>query len=494
MRRRTLLRAGATVATALAVPGSVSASVATAARQNGYEPLGRVSVDGAAEAVVGDDGDIAYLAATDGFATVDVSDPADPTVLTEERGLEFDDRPLLEILDVKVDGDRLAVVGPANRRDENVFHGFVVYDVSDPAEPVPATDPYETGYHIHNCYLEDDLLYVVANDEDENPLVIFDVGGEVEEIGRWSLLERDPDWEDVYWLARYNHDVYVHDEIAYVAHWNPGTYLVDVSDPTEPAYLSHVSETDLDEQRDLDDEDAQLGLPGNDHYSAVDDAGELLAVGREAWSTGGDEPDGPGGIDLYDVSDPAEPTYRASIDAPAAADETYNGGLWTTAHNFELRDGRLYSSWYQGGVKIHDVSEPADPAEVASWRDPVATAFWTARVAEPGETFVASSTELVPNTDTAGALYTFPIEPGEQADPPSLTDSDVLEAAENGTDDADEGGTDGAEDADEAANDGNANGGDPIPGFTATGAVGALGAVGGAVALEWLRRRRGDQR
>lgn len=481
MRRRTLLRAGAAVGTVLTIPGSVSGSTTAATRQNGYEPLGRVSVDGAAEAVVGDDGETAYLAATDGFATVDVSDPADPTVLTEERGLEVDDRPLLEILDVKVDDGRLAVVGPANRRDGNVFHGFVVYDVSDPADPVPATEPYETEYHIHNCYLEDDLLFVVANDEDENPLVVFDVGDGVEEIGRWSLLEREPGWRDVFWRARYNHDVYVQDGIAYVAHWNPGTYLLDVGDPTAPEYLSHVSETDLEEQRELEDDEAQLGLPGNDHYSAVDDTGDLLAVGREAWATGGDEPDGPGGIDLYDVSDPAEPELQSSIDAPEAADETYNGGLWTTAHNFELRNDRLYSSWYQGGVKIHDVSDPADPEELTSWRDPDEAAFWTARVAGPGETFVASSTEMIPNTNIQGALYTFPIEAGEQTDPPSLTDSEergtVTDADENGTtgNGSDDGGTD--TDADD----------DTIPGFTATGAVGT---AGGAVALEWLRRHR----
>jgi hypothetical protein len=427
MHRRTLLQMGTAAGVALTVP--VAGCVSTATNpDDGYEPLGRIAIDGAAEAVVGDNGEVAYVAATDGFATVDVTDPVEPVVLAEERGLEIDDQPLLEILDVKVDGDRLAVVGPANERD-GVFDGFVVYDVSDPTDPVPATEPYETGYHIHNCYLDGDLLYVVANSEEENPLVIFDIAGEVEEIGRWSLLEHDPEWGELFWLARYNHDVYVHDETAYVAHWNPGTYLLDVSEPTDPEYISHVRETDLEEQRDLADEDAQLGLPGNDHYSAVDDTGTLLAVGREAWATGSDGPQRPGGIDLYDVSNPAEPRSRGSIDAPRSADETYHGGLWTTAHNFELRGDFLYASWYQGGVTIHDVSDTDGPVELAGWREPTEAAFWTARVADPDETFVASSTELIPNTDLEGALYTFPIEEGEQADPPSLTDPNVLDAA-----------------------------------------------------------------
>ena len=271
MQRRSFLRVGAGAggsllfSEALVSSSPAGSAVAAESTPSGYDPLGRVEVDGATEAVVGDDGETVYVAAADGFATVDISDPDDPEMLAEEFMLEVDGTPFREILDVKVDGDRLAVVGPANRTDEDVFHGFELYDVSDPAEPTVVAD-YETGFHIHNCFLEDDLLYVVANDEDDNPLVIYDVSDdEVEEIGSWSLIESDPDWEDVYWLARYNHDVYVHDDIAYLAHWNAGTYLIDVSDPSEPTYRSHVSDTTLEESLELPDQDAQLGLPGNDH-------------------------------------------------------------------------------------------------------------------------------------------------------------------------------------------------------------------------------------
>ena len=456
MQRRAFLRTSGAAGLALTLPQSVvgspspSTALADESAPDAYEPLGHVEITGAAEAVVGDDGETTYLATTTGFATVDISDPEAPEILEDRSPIEVDGTPIDEILDVKVDGDRLAVAGPANQHPDDVFHGFVLYDVSDPADPVAVGDPYETGFHIHNCFLEDELLYVVANDESENPLVIFDVSDdEPEEIGRWSLIDHEPEWEDVFWLVRYLHDVYVQDEIAYLAHWNAGTYLLDVSDPSDPEYISHVSETDLEETRSLEPEEAQMGLPGNDHYSAVDDTGDLLAVGREAWATGGDEPDGPGGIDLYDISDPAEPDHRASIDAPHADDASYYGGEWTTAHNFELRDGQLYSSWYQGGVKIHDVSDPAAPAELAHWRDTDTAGFWTARVAEPGETFVASSTPLIPNADTEGGLYTFPI------------DMDLLETDESDDDTA-----------------------ESIPGF------GALaGLAGGAVALEWLRRR-----
>ena len=424
MRRRAFLGSAATSALTLTA-GCVSLSSVLGSRGKAYEPLGEVEVDGAAEAVVGDDGDTAYVAAVEGFVTVDVSDPAAPTVLADRRDLEVDGRPLTEILDVKISGDRLAVPGPANPAGFDEFEGFVLYDVSDPTDPVRVGE-YETGYHIHNCYLDDEYLYVVRNGADGNPLVVFDVGDDdPEEIGRWSVLEYEPGWADAEWRLHYLHDVYVHEDLAVLAYWNAGTFLLDVSDPADLEYVSHVSETDVDEQREIDGpavDDAYFGLPGNDHYSAVDDSGSLLAVGRESWAREEGEPEGAGGIDLFDVSDPGEPTFAATIEPPETYDASYQGGMWTTAHNFELRDDRLYSSWYQGGVKIHDVSDPTEPTELAWWRDPDSAGFWTARVADPGETFVASSTELIPNASTEGSLYVFPIEEGDQADPPSLTD------------------------------------------------------------------------
>ncbi|MFP8956870.1 LVIVD repeat-containing protein [Natrialbaceae archaeon A-CW3] len=508
MERRALLRSlgVATAGTALGLSASSAQATRTTAQES-YEPLGVVDVDGACEAVVGDDGETAYIAAIDGFVTVDISDPADPTILADRRDLLEDDYPeFSDILDVKVSGDRLAVVGPGGV-SSSLFNGFVLYDVSDPADPVQVSEPYETGYHIHNCFLEDDRLYLVANDLEENPLAIFDVSDDdPEEVGHWSLLEYEPRWAEVSPYIWYLHDVYVQSEIAYLAYWNAGTYLLDVSDPADPTYLSHVAETTIESQLEIDEgeeSDYQLGLPGNDHYSAVDDTGTILAVGREAWETDAPEADGPGGIDLFDVSDPTDPVFAASIEAPDSPDATYPGGQWTTAHNFEIRDGWLYSSWYRGGVKIHDLSTLEEPEEITAWRDPTAAGFWTARVAHSGETFVASSTPLIPGAGIDGALYVFPSEPGEQADPPSFEEADDDDGGNGGdgddTGETDEegGGDDGTDDTDETTDTDDSSGttpsaddttDDPIPGFTSLAA--ATGIAGGAVALERRRRTR----
>jgi hypothetical protein len=156
--------------------------------------------------------------------------------------------------------------------------------------------------------------------------------------------------------------------------------------------------------------------PGNDHYVATDAAGDLLGIGTESWNSnfgeeettpGPDDPGGPGGIALYDVSDPANPVYRATVDPPPTADPNYNG-VWTTAHNFEIAGDRLYSSWYQGGVKVHDVSDPASPEELRQFRRSSTTSFWTAQLAAASETVVATSHENPADRDDSGVLYTFP--------------------------------------------------------------------------------------
>ena len=372
---------------------------------SGYGPLARIPVEGATEAVVSDDGTTAFVAATTGYAAVDVSDPDDPQILAERRDplADREDGPLGGIYDVKLAGDTLLVVGPANPGG-SLLQGALFVDVSDPANPEHRSF-YETEYPVHNSYLDGDVAYLTANDDDQRALEIVDASGEPTFAGIWSVREHDQGWDELPPFPRTLHDVFVQDEVAYLAHWDAGTWLVDVSDPAEPTAISHIGRGPETVAREYEDgADGYSSLPGNSHYAAVDEAGDLLAVGREAWATEERPEGGPGGIDLYDVSTPAEPTKLSTIDPPPTPDAT-RAGVWTTAHNFEFRNGVLYSSWYRGGVKRHDVSDPADPVELTWWADRPHAEFWTARVAIPGSTFVAASRATAASP---AALYVFP--------------------------------------------------------------------------------------
>ncbi len=449
MRRREFLR------TAIG-GGSVAMLASTGVTaQESYQPLGSVGIENAKEAVVGNGGKTAFVAATNGFVTVDVSNPSKPTVLAERRGLlaNRDDGPLSQIWDVKIDGDRLLVAGPANPVSGDAVHGFLLYDVSDPAKPKRVAF-HETEFPIHNAMFRNGIAYLTGNDGAGNPLVMVDVSNDSPtEVGRWSITDYDSAWSEVDSWVRSLHDVWVRDGTAYLAMWDAGTWLVDVSNPKRPSHVAHFggrSRKKLAGIPDGKEQDAVLGTPGNDHYVRTNDDGSLLVVNKEAWDTDGKGGNGPGGMSLWDVSKPKQPKKLSQISAPQSADPTYDlqlpslfqlsglspvgvasahgkchectgagtDGQWTTSHNFDIVGDRLYTSWYQGGVKLFDISDPKNPEEMVWWRDPKKTAFWTSQHVSD-DFFVASS--MGRHSDGKGGLYTFPNRAGKQSNPPKLT-------------------------------------------------------------------------
>ncbi|WP_225333203.1 LVIVD repeat-containing protein [Halomicrobium urmianum] len=465
MHRRSFLRtiAGAAVLTGAGVAGAhpTVTDPATPPEESAPEPLGALEVETAREAVVGGDGPV-YVAADDGFLVVDAADPAEPTVVSETRGLagDGDADPMEDVYDLSVEGDRLLVVGPANPGHDG-FHGALLFDVSDPAAPERVA-VHETDYPIHNACLVDGLAYLAGTATEGNPLVVVDVGDG--EVGRWSLFDRDDAWREVAAPLRVLHDVTVRGDLAYLAHWDAGTRILDVSDPETPEFVSRVRGRDPETLADLDFDEATRP-PGNDHRAAVGPEGDLLGINAEAWAVEADADRGPGGIEFYDVSDPSEPVRLSRIDPPPTPDPTRDG-VWTTAHNFQITGGRCYTSWYQGGVKVHDVSDPLAPRELYHWRDAGQARFWTAQRLSDGDAFVASSMGVPGEDGAPGGLFAFP-------DPDAPDDSRGSESAPSA-----DGGPPG----------GTSTGGEPSD---ATGDARALGLLGlGAAAVgAWARLR-----
>lgn len=412
--------------------GDSQGSAVAAGQADGYAPLGSVDIAGARDTAVA--GEVAYVATGDGFVTVDVSGE-NPSVLAERRGIPTSDGgQLTGIWDLWPSGDRLAVGGPAQFR-RNQQSGVGLFDVSDPTGPEQVAF-HPTDHHIHNLHFSDNVLYLPARDRPMS-LVMVDVSGDDPvEVGRWSPFDADDRWADIEPPLRVLHDVFVRDGTAYLPYWDAGTWLVDVSDPTDPTAYSRVGDYSVEQVAAVGPGQADLVArtpDGADHYAQVDETGSVLAVGKETWAIEdrrgtfgetGRRVGGASGITLYNVSDPTSPEELSSIDPPVSVDQR-TSGWFTTAHDFDFRDGRLFTSWYYGGVAVYDVSDPADPTEVSRWQDPRTASFWTARAVDD-ERFVASSVDvssvLGGRAETREGLYVFPNEAGSQADPPLLTD------------------------------------------------------------------------
>jgi hypothetical protein len=414
MRRRDVLRNSAG---ALALAGF--GGVASAADDAAYAPHGEVSIEGTQEVATTPDGNVAAVAAGQGFALVDVSDPANPSIVAERGNLlsEDDAGPMEMIADVKIDGDRLLVTGPNNPpRQGQLVKAALLYDISDPANP-EQLDVLEVDHAIHNSFYADGYAYLTVSDFQYEGFKMVDTSGDaLEVVGQFSITEYDDKWKDVNGFLRSCHDLYVQDDVAYLAQWDAGTFMVDVSDPGNFEVLGRAGGLPADKLSQVTRENlGTVGIqpPGNSHYVRPGPNANYLYKGAESWDMNQeDDKRGASGITVFDISDTANPKELTTIHPPGAENEGFRG-QYTTSHNFDVRGDRLVSSWYYGGVMVHDVSDPANPKRLSWWRKPEESEFWGAKFAGDREFFVAGN-YLKDN----GGVMTFPVSAGEMENPP----------------------------------------------------------------------------
>lgn len=251
----------------------------------------------------------------------DVTDPGNP-VLTDS--LQMDAR---RINDVKIHpNNRLGIVtreGASDRRN-----GIVLLDLSTPAHPTVLSEYTETVTGgVHNVWIRGELDLVYAVHNGTRAVHILDISDprNVREVGRWAVDNEQ----------RSLHDVIVQDGYAYVSYWDDGAVTLDVGagthggTPTEPAFVSAYS------------------YPiGNTHVAWRH--GKYLFVGDEIFP-GDWDPEAPiearGYIHVLDMSDMDNPVEVARYEVPEAG-----------AHNVWAEGDRLYVGYYQGGLRVLDIS------------------------------------------------------------------------------------------------------------------------------------------
>ena len=367
--RRTVIRA-TTAALGVGTLGTVAAERSG----DGLRLFAEQEVPGALEAVT--QGRHVYVATGDGITVVDWSTPGRP----ERVGRVDATGPASGVLDVKVDGDVASMA-------HNGGPGVTLVDVSDPADPREAA-LYDADAHVHNNFVADDLVYVGVNESGDSPfsrdrVEILDASDpdDPEKMGEWRLADAYPGYASG-WVSPL-HDLYVQGDRAYLAHWDAGTVVLDVSDPTDPEPLARFGgdpQADEPPEEDGFPLERYLTNPGNAHYVQPSPDGDHVYVGAETFPQVFDEDpdtDQYSGIAVWNVSDIDTPEQVAYVSPPEE-------GGFRTAHNFDIAANRLHASWYRGGARVYDVTDPTSPTEEAVYR-PDDAFYWTA-VAERGFT------------------------------------------------------------------------------------------------------------
>lgn len=276
--------------------------------------------------------DYAYLGTAESNALLvfDITDPARP-VLTDS--ITTDAR---YVLDVKVNED--ATIGVFSREGAaNRANGIAILDLSDPAHPTVVSEYTETvPGGVHNTYFDGNHIY--ATHDGDGALHIIDVSDPANprEVAEWHTDTP----------GRYLHDLYVKDGIAYLAYWQDGLIILDVGgagkggSPDNPVFVGQLKYN----------APALYGPggggPRGTHSVYVD--GNRAYVGDEVFPAVFDitQPIEPRGyIHIVDISDLENPREISRYEVPESG-----------AHNHWVEDGQLYSAYYQGGVRVVDVT------------------------------------------------------------------------------------------------------------------------------------------
>jgi hypothetical protein len=282
--------------------------------------LGEIGFPGATTADVFVAGSRAYVALFEsGARIVDVGDPSRPKLLARISS----SGDYWNALWVK---DQVLYLASAEE-------GVVFYDVADPEAPVRLGSLPDPPVDVHTLFLDGNTLYAMSPGPSGETL-LFDVSNAAAPalLSRFQAAGANP------LASRFPHDASALDGRLYVNHWASGLVVANVRDPSNPTEIGRFTYPVATSHA------SQVGVLGGR---------TIVFEGGESWGAH---------LRILDASDPA---HIAQIGAVSLRPEV-------SIHNLALRGNRLYVAWYQDGLRVFDVSEPASPNQIGyynTWRE-----------------------------------------------------------------------------------------------------------------------------
>jgi hypothetical protein len=312
-----------------------------------------------------------------GMSVLDVTNPRNPGVLAQIPAENDHTR----FNSLSMSGNILAVARQTVDPGQNVA-GMVVYDASDPEHLrqlslFDASGPYSRGAHFvwfvdgRYAWLSTGMPdFKPANSNDDQILVIVDLQDPENpvEAGRWwmpGMADGEPPLQRLPRDSGYRmHNANVLPSIpdrAYLG-WIDGGYIIlDTSDIENPKMVANL--------------DPYLNGQGNGFaHTLVPHLGRNLLVGSEEAVTDACE-DHPKNVYTIDLSDETNPRIVASVPLPDSTAYCGRGGRFGSHNvheNHEQATARelhntVVGSFFNGGVRLYDITEPSRPREIASY-------------------------------------------------------------------------------------------------------------------------------
>ena len=324
---------------------------------------------------------IAHESAPKDLTGVDVTDPTNPHIVVQTDLPHGDIRS--NSLAVYED---LLLVAYQTKSVGVEGAGMRVYDISDPAQPKEISYFSTSGPHsrgVHCLWFVDGKYahlstgaadFIPNNPKDDQFPMIVDMSDPTRpvEVGRWWLPgTRQGDTEDPPERQAIDtgfrvHNVNIYPERpdrAYIGYIDGGALILDTSDVSNPKMISRV--------------DYHPPFPGFTHTAIPLFSRDLMIVSDESVTE--DLRDHPKLTWVMDIREESNPVIISTFPMPPVEDFGARGGRFG-AHNLHENlpvptsgnsDTLIFGSYFNAGVRVHDVSNPFQPEEVAYYVPPV---------------------------------------------------------------------------------------------------------------------------
>ena len=265
--------------------------------------------------------EIAIIGSTEGVHFIDVTDPTTPTELAFVAG--------------KADGDQLV------HRDYHSYNGYLYCVADEGPSSLQVIDMHGLPNSVEVVYDSDELLVQAHNVFiDTSRAMLYACNGNGFELQLISIADpANPVSVASYPNADLSlpqiHDMYVRNDTAYLNGAFQGFLVVDFTEPTVPVLLGTM--TDYPQS-------------GYNHSGWLSEDGKTYFLCDETWSLP---------VKALDVSDMSDlkviSTFSSDIDP------------LSIVHNPLIRGDYLFAGYYYDGLQVFDVSDPANPTKVRQY-------------------------------------------------------------------------------------------------------------------------------